>query len=110
MKGCWEEATPLCSPGLEVFRGGEGWQEGKVPSKLKRHLETKKPGRQLQVINGSVYNRVPYSQRGMGADSHLEASAAIFHTTEGPLDNFIVYLGHAGRYSETGWASLSQGL
>ena len=46
----------------------------------------------------------------MGADNHLEASAAIFHTTEGPLDNLIVYLGHAGKYSETGWASLSQGL
>lgn len=66
VKGGWEEATPLCSPGLQVFRGGEEWQEGKVPTKLKRHFETKKRGRQLHVINGSVYNRVTYSQLGMG--------------------------------------------
>ena len=63
MKGGWEEAKQLCSPG---FQGGEEWQEGKVPTKLKRHLETKKRGRQLHVINGSAYNRVAYSQHGMG--------------------------------------------
>ena len=58
VKGGWEEATPLCSPGLQVFRGGEEWQEGKVPTKLKRHFETKKRGRRLHVISGSVDFRV----------------------------------------------------
>lgn len=51
---------------LVVFRVVKNGREEKVPTKLKKHLETKKGGRQLHVINGSVYNRVAYSQHGMG--------------------------------------------
>ena len=37
-----------------------GRRERRAPIELRRHLETKKQGRQLQVINGSVYYRVTY--------------------------------------------------
>lgn len=88
VKGGWEEATPLCFPGLQVFWGGEEWQEGKVPTKLKRHFETKKRGRQLHVINGSVSYRVTYRMGSGSGVQWLEAFPAARCTTERPLGQY----------------------
>ena len=45
--------------------GVGGWRKQKVPIELRRHFETKKEGRQLHIINGSVYYRVTYSQASL---------------------------------------------
>ena len=42
-----------------------GWKKQKVPIELRRHFETKKEGRQLHIINGSVYYGVTYSQASL---------------------------------------------
>lgn len=61
----------------------------KVPTKLRKHLETQKWSRQLHRINGSVCYRVIYS---LGY-SDTEAFAAALGPSEGPFGHFIVNLG-----------------
>lgn len=93
------------------WMGVGGQREQKVPNELRRHLETKKRGRQLHVISGSVYySTVTYSQgriRWTVIQKHSK-----LHSTQprGHWDSFMVNLGYEGRCLETGHTFLSQDL
>ena len=68
-----------------------------MSTKLRRHLETEKQGRQLHIINGSVYYRVTYRGR-MGIGQTMIQNHLQLHSTllRGHWDNFIVTLVYGG--------------
>lgn len=94
-------------PGLPIV---QGWREQKVPSELRRHLETKKQGRQLHIITGSIYYRVTYSQGSIRIWRTTIRKHSQLHSTlpRSRWDNFIVNLGYGGRCLGTGHSFLSQ--
>ena len=81
-----------------------------MPSELRRHLETKKQGRQLHIITGSVYYRVTYSQGSIRIWKTRIRKHLQLHSTlpRSHRDNFIVNLVYGGRCLETGHTFLSQ--
>ena len=58
-----------------------------MPTELRRHLETEKQGRQLHIINGSVYYRVTFT-RWDWADNDPEAFTAALTLPRGHWDDF----------------------
>lgn len=75
-----------------------------MPTKLRRHLETKKQGRQLHITNESVYYTVTYSQGGIGIRQTVTQKHLQLHTIpqRSHRDNFVVTLGYEYRCFETG--------
>lgn len=75
-----------------------------MPTKLRRHLETKKQGRQLHITNESVYYRVTYSQGGIGIRQTKTQKHLQLYTIpqRSHRDNLIVSLGYEYRCFETG--------
>ena len=75
-----------------------------MPTKLRRHLETKKQGRQLHITNESVDYRVTYSQGGIGIRDTMTQKHLQLHTIpqRSHRDNLVVTLGYEYRCFETG--------
>lgn len=63
-----------------------GWREQKVPTELKKYLETEKEGRPLHTISGLVYLWVTYRVESGGNDPKAIVTAYCgFHTVKGLL-------------------------